>query len=94
MPKTITLSDLSIQQIIIDVLSSTVTVNYNLLDSDGNTVGSSQMRFSPNAPGPTPNTTFTTLNPPPDWRQLQSTQLLLLSQLASGLRNAMLDLVR
>ena len=94
MPKTVTLSDVSIQQIIIDVLSNTVTVNYNLLDSDGNVVGSSQMRFSPNAPGPTPNTTFTTLNPPPDWRQLQSTQLLLLSQLASGLRNAMLDLVK
>ena len=75
-------------------LSNTVTVNYNLLDSDGNVVGSSQMRFSPNALGPTSNTTFTTLNPPPDWRQLQSTQLLLLSQLASGLRNAMLDLVK
>jgi len=94
MPKTITLSDVSIQQIIIDVLSNTVTVNYNFLDSDGNVVGSSQTRFSPNAPGPTPNTTFTTLNPPSDWRQLQSTQLTLLSQLANALRTSMLDLVK
>jgi len=94
MSKTITLSDISIQQIIIDVLSNTVTVNYNLLDSGGNIVGSSQMRFSPNAPGPTPNTTFTTLKPPPDWRQLQNTPLLLLGQLANALRNTMLDLLK
>jgi len=94
MPKTVTLSDISIQQIIIDVLSNTVTINYNLLDNNGNVVGSSQMRFSPNAPGPTSNTTFTTLNPPSDWRQLQSTQLTLLGQLASALRTSMLDLVK
>jgi len=94
MPKTVILSDVSIQQIIIEVSSNTVTVNYNLLDSNNNVVGSSQMRFSPNVPGLTPNTTFTTLNPPPDWRQLQSTQLTLISQLASVLRNAMLDLVK
>ena len=41
MPKTVTLSDISIQQIIIDVLSNTVTINYNLLDNNGNVVGSS-----------------------------------------------------
>jgi len=41
MSKTVTLSDISIQQIIIDVLSNTVTINYNLLDNNGNVVGSS-----------------------------------------------------